>query len=222
MNDNFKNTFNEEPVRWYGYFALIVAILFFSGIFTSFTGPLRALDFTNLAGDFGVLGMLGEGAGKLASNFRGINGSGAKDGFMFGLTLCPAVMFAIGAVKVLENYDGLRAAQNLLTPLLRPLLGISGICGLALIASLQSADAGASMTKELFESGRITERERIIFCAFQFSGGAPITNYLSSGSALFPFLIVAMSIPLATTLVFKVIGANLVRLYLSITMKEGK
>ena len=35
-----------------------------------------------------------------------------------------------------------------MTPLLRPLMGIPGICGLALVASLQSTDTGASMTKE--------------------------------------------------------------------------
>lgn len=34
-----------------------------------------------------------------------------------------------------------------MTPLLRPILGVPGITGLALITDLQSTDAGAALTK---------------------------------------------------------------------------
>ncbi len=46
------------------------------------------------------------------------------DGFLFALGLIPAVMFALGMINVLEHYGALRAARKLLTPLLRPLMGI--------------------------------------------------------------------------------------------------
>lgn len=203
-----------------GYIALVLAVLFFSGIFQDAEGPIAAFDFSNLCGAFGNLGSLTEGAGTLAENFRGTGGSGARDGFLFAITLLPPVMFALGVVKIVENYGGLRAAQNLLTPILRPLMGIPGICGLSMIASLQSTDACASMTRRLVETGDLTEKERIIYCAFQFSGGGILTNYFSSGAALFPFLVnVSISIPLLLVFIFKVIGTNMMRLYVNKVLK---
>ena len=203
-----------------GYIALVLAVLFFSGIFQDAEGPIAAFDFSNLCGAFGNLGTLTEGSGTLAENFRGTGGSGARDGFLFAITLLPPVMFALGVVKIVENYGGLRAAQNLLTPILRPLMGIPGICGLSMIASLQSTDACASMTRRLVETGDLTEKERIIYCGFQFSGGGILTNYFSSGAALFPFLVdVSISIPLLLVFIFKIFGTNLMRLYVNKVLK---
>lgn len=53
-----------------------------------------------------------------------------------------------------------------MTPILRPLLGVPGICSLALIANLQNTDAAAGMTKELTDDGAITDHERAIFATF--------------------------------------------------------
>jgi nucleoside recognition membrane protein YjiH len=222
MEKKEQNGAGDLKVRWYGYLVLFLAILFFSGVFTAAEGPLRALDFTNLAGNFGKLGTLEEGAGSLASNFRGTGGVGAKDSWMFAMTLFPTVMFALGMVKVIEYLDGLKAAQKLLTPLLRPLMGLPGISGLTLIASLQSADAGASMLNTLAQENELTEKEKNIFAAFQFSGGGTLTNYLSSCAALFVFMTVPILIPLVIVIVFKIFGANLMRLYLNRICKEGK
>lgn len=222
MENKDKGKKEEIKVHWYGYLVLLIGILFFSGVFTSAQGPLKALDFTNLAGSFGKLGTIKEGAGTLAANFRGTGGSGARDGWLFALTLFPTVMFALGMVKVIEFLEGLKAAQKLLTPLLRPLLGLPGVSGLTLIASLQSTDAGASMLNNLSEEGEITEKEKNIFAAFQFSGGGTLTNYLSSCAALFVFMKVPILVPLAVVFVFKIFGANLMRLYLGKVCKEGK
>lgn len=196
----------DQKVGALGYVFLVLAILFFSGIFKNALGPVRALDFTVIAGKFGSIGKLGA--------FRGSGGIGVKDGFLFGLGLIPVVMLALGTVSVVEHYNGLRAAQKLLTPLLRPLLGIPGLTGLAAIASFQSTDAGAGMTKSLREENLITEKEKTIFCAFQFSAGAIITNYFSSGAALFDQIQVAIVIPLVVMLVLKFFGANLMRMYI--------
>ena len=220
MANEEKKYTEQVSVRWYGYIVLILTILFFSGIFSSAEGPIKALDFTNISGSFGSLGEITEDAGTLASDFRGTGGSGARDAWLFALTLVPAVMLALGVVKVVEHLDGLRAAQKLLTPLLMPLLGIPGICGLTLIASLQSTDAGASMTAELFQDGMIDENQKTIFASFQFSAGATLTNYLSSCAALFPFLSVPIIIPLVVVFVFKFFGANLTRIYLYKFCKE--
>ena len=109
----------------------------------------------------------------------------------------------------------MRAAQQLMTPVLRPLLGIPGICSLALIANLQNTDAAAGMTKEMAEEGIITEQERAIFACWQTSGSACITNYFSSGAALFTMVTVPVITPLAVILVFKFVGANLLRLWIA-------
>lgn len=199
-------------VPFFGYVALIFAIIFFSGIFASSQGWVSALDFNVINGKFGQM------AAK--STFTGKGGAGARDGFLFALSLFPAVMLALGIVEIVDHLGGLKAAQKLMTPILRPLLGIPGIAGLALVSSLQSTDAGAGMTRQLREENHVTENEKTIFAAFQFSGGGTITNYLSSGAALFSFLTVPIIVPLIIIFIFKCVGANLMRLYL-VKMDKG-
>lgn len=204
----------EVKIKFTAYIALVLAIVFFSGLLQNLDNFLKFFDYTNVLGTWGKLGALSEGAGSLAANFRGTGGSGVRDGFAFALTLTPAVMLALGVVKIVEDMDGLRAAQKLMTPLLRPLMGIPGICGLALVGSLQSTDTGSSMTKELYDKGLISSKERLIFTGgFQFSAGAVLTNYLSSGAALFPYIDVPMIVPLCIVLVFKILATNTVRIY---------
>ena len=71
-------------------------------------------------------------------------------------------MLAIGCLEVLSYYGAIKAAHKLLTPLLRPLLGVPGLTGLALITDLQSTDAGAALTKELYDQELITKKELTI------------------------------------------------------------
>lgn len=198
----------ELKVPWYGYLALLFAIIFFSGMFAKEKGWITALDFNTINGSFGVM----KDAAK--ATFTGQGGAGARDGFLFAIGLIPAVMLALGVVEVVDHLGGLKAGQKLLTPILRPLLGIPGIAGLALVTSLQSTDAGAGMTRMLREQSFITEKEKTVFCAFQFSAGGTVTNYLSTGAALFPFLTVPIIVPLILIFVMKFVGANVMRLYL--------
>lgn len=114
---------------------------------------MARFDFTVLNGSFGhVTGTQTCGAG----------GTGAKDGFLFALELAPSVILSLGIIAITDGLGGLRAAQQLMTPILKPLLGIPGICSLALIANLQNTDAAAGMTKELAQEGEITERDKVI------------------------------------------------------------
>ena len=80
-----------------------------------------------------------------------------------------------------------------MTPLLRPLLGIPGYTGLALITDLQSTDAGAALTKELYDSKKISRKDVVIMGAWQYSGAGLINNYFSIGSALFASLTIPYS-----------------------------
>ncbi|NJB08537.1 hypothetical protein GSQ22_22785, partial [Clostridioides difficile] len=97
-------------------------------------------------------------------------------GFLFALTLIPTVCFAVGLIDVVESMGGMKAASKIFNPLLRPLLGIPGIAGIAFVSSFTSSDVASIMTKELFESGEITDDERTIFVAYQYAGSAVILN----------------------------------------------
>ncbi|WP_434359616.1 YjiH family protein [Parasalinivibrio latis] len=213
------------------YIALAFAVIFFSGLLQS-NQWYGIFDFTTLNGSFGSVvysvNETADGIQTASTSLRGKGGSGARDGFLFALTLIPTVMFALGMINVLEHYGALDAARKLLTPLLRPVLNIPGNTGLALIASLQSTDAGAAMTRQLKDEGHLTKREADIFTMFQFSAGATIVNFFSSGAVLFTLTLVdgslavtsSIGLAVAVMFVFKFVGANLFRVYLNIT--EGK
>ena len=217
MSEEKKESCETQSVKvpWTGYIALAFAVVFFSGLLASQKGWITAFDFNALAGKFGVM----KDAAK--ATFQGQGGFGARDGFMFGFGLLPSVMLALGMVEIVDHLGGLKAAEKLLTPILRPLLGIPGIAGLAMVTSFQSTDAGAGMTRMLRETGSITENEKTVFCAFQFSAGGTVTNYLASGAALFSFVTVPIVLPLVLIFVLKIFGANLVRLYLNRFEKES-
>lgn len=212
------------------YVALAFAAVFFSGLLGG-KEWYGVFDFTTLNGAFGKVvskASLEDGTLTTATSaFRGTGGSGAMDGFLFALGLIPAVMFALGMINVLEHYGALRAARKLLTPLLRPLLGIPGTTGLALIGSLQSTDVGASLTRNLSDEGQISEKEKDVFAMFQFSAGAMITNFFSSGAILFTLVAVdgTAAVPtsigacIAVMFIMKIVGANLLRLILTVTAK---
>ncbi len=68
---------------------------------------------------------------------------GSERWVLFALELAPSVILSLRIIAVTEGLGGLRAAQQLMTPILRPLLGVPGICSLALIANLQNTDAAA-------------------------------------------------------------------------------
>ena len=72
------------------------------------------------------------------------------------------------------------------------------------------------MTRELAEKDLVTDDERTILTAFEFSSGATVIFYLTVAAVLFPFLPVHFFLPLGVVLLFKVIGANLMRLYLHV------
>lgn len=175
-----------EKVGIGAYLSLAFAVVFFSGLCAS-SQWWGVFDFTTVNGGFGrlVSGVTEQGdAIKTAmANFRGKGGSGAIDGFMFALSLVPTVMFALAMITVFEHYGALKAARKILTPVLRPLIGIPGSAALALIASMQSTDGGAALTRQLKDAGELTESETNTFAAFQMTADAPITRASSRSSA---------------------------------------
>jgi nucleoside recognition membrane protein YjiH len=204
----------EVKVTWKGWLSLIVLIVLLSGVFQNSTGPLKAFDFNNLGGSFG----------KIYENltFAGKGGTGAREGFILGLTLIPAVMLFTGLLAVFEELGAFQASMKLFQPLLKPLLGIPGVAGIAFVSSFTSSDAAAIMTKELTEEGYLTDDERTIFVAYQYAASAVINNTISGGAPLLAISPLAFGPIFAIQVVCKIFGANIVRLVIYLSNKKKK
>lgn len=215
------------------YISFVLAILFFSGLMVS-DRWWGILDFTVVNGSFGqLIASVSDATGEIVTStasFRGKGGSGAIDGFMFALTLVPSIMFSVAMITVFEHYGAIRAAGYLLNFVLRPLMGLPGYSALALVASLQSTDAGAALTRALKDEGRLTETETKIFATFQMTAGAAIGNFLSSGVVIFtltaadntPAVPSTIGICLGVILLGKVFSANMMRMLLIRQMMSEK
>ena len=85
-----KKSDDEFKVGIKAYVSLIVAILFFSGLFYNVDGKawLGAFDFTSLSGKFGTM------LHPEKNTFVGEGGNSARAGFIFALSLIPTVMLA--------------------------------------------------------------------------------------------------------------------------------
>lgn len=214
---NSGNFGSKPKVGIKAYLALIFIIIFFSGAMSELSKMsdslswLKAFDFITLCGSFGNLGTLEEGCGTLAGNFQGMDGTGARQAFLVAVGLIPAIMLALGTIKVAENLGALDAAGKLLTPILRPFMGVPGEAAISLVGSLQSTDAGPITSHDMFNSGVLTEKELMILTAFFYSGGGLLVNYFALGGALVAFLEIPIMIPLVVILVSKYAGSALVR-----------
>lgn len=200
----------EEKVTAKGWIALILLCVMFSGIFKDFSGPLKALDFLNLSGSFGKIG-----AGKTALTFIGTGGSGAKEGFLEALALIPSVSFAVAMIDTVTEMGAMAAAVKLFNPILEPILGIPGTCGIAFVSSFTSSDIGAVMTRQLYDDGEITDNQRSVFASYQYAGSAVILNTINTQAPLLPIVLLAIGPVIVLLFLCKLLGANMVRLVLS-------
>jgi nucleoside recognition membrane protein YjiH len=198
-----------EPTEltWKSWLALLFLVVTFSGVLMNMPAPWKAFDFQVLVGKFGQI--------VPGISFQGKGGFGAQEGFIFALVLIPTLMLALGLIAVAESLGALAAAEKLFRPLLRPLLGIPGMTGIAFVSSFTSSDAGALMTRNLFEEKHITDNERTIFAAYQYAGSAPVTNTVGLGAPLLGISLLPVGIVIGIIILVKIFGANLVRIYLN-------
>ena len=190
-----------EKVGVGAYISLFFAMCFFSGVFYKMPDAYRwlgAFDFTTLIGKFGSVSG--------AATFVGKGGLSARAGFLFALSLVPGVMLALGLLEVLSHYGALKAAQKLMTPLLRPILGVP--------------DAGAALTKGLVDSGKISKENLVVIAGWQYAGAGLINNYFSIASALFMAFLVPVWIPLVVMFCLKFVGGVFVRFCLKTFYKK--
>ncbi len=191
-----------------GYLSLIFAILFFSGIFSKATDWKQILDFQAIVGSYGEDVVM-------------TGGAGVKEGFMQAVYIAPVMIFSVAFIGCIEYLGGLRAAQRLLTPLLKPLLGVPGVCGLAMILNLQSSDASAAVARRLYDEGRINARERERLVAYEFIAAATIGVFFSNGAILLPYFACNVGIVLLLLIVMKFVAGNFIRLYQFIFEKNS-
>ena len=78
------------------------------------------------------------------------------------------------------------------------------------------------MTRQLCEDGCISEDERTIFIAYQYPATAVIGNTISTQAALLPCIVLSTGPVILVLWVCKTIGANLVRLILTLDKKRGR
>lgn len=209
-----KNPAQKEKIGIGAWIALIFLILILSGAFRTAEGPIKVLDFTNLSGSFGKIGDTG-------ANLIGSGGTGAKDGFMAGFNLIPPVMFFCGLLAVFEELGAFKASDVLFRPLLRPMMGIPGKCGIAFVSSFTGSDVAAVMTKDLYDAGDITDDERTIFATYQYAGSACINNTITGGAPLVAICPVALGPCIVIMFVCKLVGANIIRLVLAMKKKKA-
>ena len=191
-----------------GYGALVFAILFFSGLFSSAQDWTQIFDFQAIVGAYGPDVSMG-------------GGTGVKEGFLQAVSIAPVMIFSVAFIGCVEYLGGLRAAQKLLTPLLRPLMGVPGVCGLAMILNWQSSDASAAIARQLYEQGRISawERERLV--AYEFITAATIGVFFSNGAILLPYFVCKSGVVLIVIMAMKFLSGNLLRLYQRLFDREG-
>ena len=145
-------------------------------------------------------------------------------GYFFGRDLRATQKVPVGLIS--SNYGGTPAEawtdhETLLAnPLLKPILGVPGYTGLALITDLQSTDGGAAITRALHDEGRITTKNLVTICAWQYTGAGCVSNYYSTVSGLFTLFTVKVWIPMALILVLKFVGGALIRTILSTVYRK--
>ena len=209
-------------VKWYSYLALLLTIIILSGAFNTSDTPLKALDFNNLLGNFGSMGVVEEGSNvTLAKDFKGIGGSGPKEGLLLTLSVAPAIIFAFGLIEVCIDYKGLDAAEVVFNPFMKPLMGLPGTAAVALVTSLTSSDAGAALTRNLSDEGYINEGQKIIFTTFQLLAPSILINFFVFAPTLDPLLTKPLSIALLMIIVMKFIGAIVARVLVKVIYKES-
>lgn len=214
MNENEGKEFiTETKTPWYAYLVLAFTFVIFSGVFTKSPTLMAALDFNNLLGAFGRLGTLTAGSGTLAANFKGVGGTGAREGFLLVLTIAPGIIVALGLIEVCIDFKGLNAAEKVFSPIIKPLLGLPGVATMGIVSSLTSSDAGAAFVRAFHDEKYLDDRQRLILTVFQFAAPSIFINFFALGSPLAPYLENYFTLALLVIIIMKFVGAVMFRIF---------
>lgn len=211
----------KKKPRWYSYLILLITIIILTGVFNSSQTPLKAFDFNNLLGNFGSLGTVEEGSKTiLANDFKGIGGTGPKDGILLVISVAPAIIMAFGLIEICIDYKGLDAAEVIFSPITKPILGIPGSTAVALVTSLTASDAAAGMTKSLGDDKYINEKQRIILSSYLLLAPSILINFFALAPTIEPFINKPLTIALLVIILMKFVGAVISRILVNFLYKE--
>ena len=194
--------------------AFIITLMVFSGAFGNSESFLRVFDLQTLSGAFGVIV---DGA---RPGFVGAGGYGAREGFLQSLNMAPMVIVAMAFISIVDNYGGLHAAKVLMSPILRPILGVRGSGAVAIIINWQNSDAMAAYLREQVDKKGLTKNERDILVTYGFTATATIGVFYSTIALLFPHISISPGILLGVIMVMKFVAGNLMRIYNHFFEKE--
>ena len=76
------------------------------------------------------------------------------------------------------------------------------------------------MTRELYSTGQITDRQRTIFASYQYAASGVILNTINTQAPLLPIVLFAVGPVILLIFICKVLGANAVRLIFALTGKH--
>ena len=201
----------EEKVGIGAYISLVLAILMFSGLLGKVPGILSTFDINNMMGAFGKIGEAG--------TFRGTGGTGAKDALMLSFQIIPSIILTLGIMNIFIRFGALRAAQQILSPIMRPILGVPGVGAFLLVSGLQSTDGTADIIKQCTDSGMLKNKERLILDCWLYPSTCIVVNFLGTGAPLFGSLLVSSGLVLGVIILMKFVGANVIRALIHIKYK---
>jgi hypothetical protein len=102
---------------------------------------------------------------------------------------------------------------------LRLTLARTGIAPVELFGSSESGGI-AWRRRAIDDEGRITTKNLVTICAWQYTGAGCVSNYYSTVSGLFTLFTVKVWIPMALILVLKFVGGALIRTILSTVYRK--
>lgn len=215
-NDNLENekkgTMPKKSI-FLGILSLVMILVMFSGMFMNNEGFLKSFDLMNLTGSWGKI--------KEGGNFMGSGGSGARDGFMVTIGMIPTICLAMFFLNLAERWGAYEVAGKIFKPLMKPLFGLPGEVAVPFSASFTSSDIAAVATKQMYENGLLSEKQRSIFVMYQYTSSAIVMNILYCMTAPMEISGIAFTTVFLVCFICKILAANFVRLVLTIKERKG-
>lgn len=188
---------------WIGL--VVFCVLFFG----SGESGIGIPNFVDLTGSFGRMHTL--------DGYKGIfsldGAEGAKAGFIFAVSIVPAVMLGCGVLRLMEYLGTSRLLEEILRVPIAFMTGLPKESSMPLVMSMHSSDIGAYKTLELKQAGAMTSAQAEAAAMWQFSGSGIFINMFTNGLPLIPYLTVNLAWIILLVLFVKTLGANIYRMY---------
>lgn len=188
---------------WLGL--IVFCVLFFG----SGESEIGIPNFVELTGSFGNMHTL--------DGYKGIfsldGAEGARAGFIFAISIVPAVMLGCGVLRLMEFCGTSKLIGEILRIPIALTTGLPKESSMPLVMSMHSSDIGAYKTLELKKAGVMTTGQADAAAMWQFSGSGIFINIFTNGLPMIPYLTVNLVWIILLVLFLKTLGANIYRVY---------